>query len=420
MSVVSRWRRDSEGALRLALDGFGQSVALVEASHAAWSRAMNPFLWWRGASDPADGEPFDDGPPGDSPPLAGFAYRGLRRAAELADRAVRAGFALLPPAVDRPGTREQPWNAMARAALNGVLGDRLEAMGNPLALPMTLRYKGRLLLPEDPDLAAALPGVTDHLLILVHGLCMADVFWNYYGHHHGRFLNGAVGVTPVCLSYNTGRHISSNGRELSHLVERLARHWPVPLRRISLIGYSMGGLVVRAALRVARADGADWLRHGAHAVYMGSPHHGAPLERGGHYLQTFAELNPVLAPLGRLARVRSAGITDLRHGSIADEDWAGRDRFHRHAGKARRPAPLDPAFRHHVIAATMGAGPGDALDRALGDGLVPVDSAFGRHPDHAYDFGLAEKDRLLVTRTHHLELLASTPVADRLAHWLAS
>lgn len=407
MSALSRWRRDIEGSLRLGFDGIDRLLGLTEETHAGIAEALQPF-WLRGMM-----------------PATLFSrpiYRAIRALNGGLARGVGGSLALLPaPAEAEAGHPEAPGREIWIAALNGVIGDHLEASGNPLALDMTLRYKGRRLAPEDPLLAGRLGGTGDHLLLLVHGLCMADVFWHRNGHHHGRYLAGAAGVTPLGVAYNTGRHIAANGRDLAALIDRLVAHWPGPLRRISLIGYSMGGLVVRAGLHQARRQGARWLDLAGHAVYLGSPHHGAPLERGGHQLQALAELNPFLAPLGRLARLRSAGITDLRHGSIAEEDRAASpDRFGREAGIRRKPVPLDPAFRHHAVAASLGLAEGDATDRLLGDGLVPVDSAFGRHPDPAYDLAIGPRDRLLVTRTGHLDLLDSRPVAQQLAKWIAS
>lgn len=409
MSVFSRWRRDIEGSLRLGFDGVDRLIGLTEETHAGIAEALQPF-WLRGMVSPTL--------------FSRPVYRTLRALNGGMARGMGSGMALLPApaaAAGEPGQPEAPGREIWIAALNGVIGDHLEASGNPLALTMALRYKGRLLAPEDPLLAGRLGGASDHLLLLVHGLCMADVFWHRNGHHHGRYLAGAAGVTPLGVAYNTGRHIAANGRDLAALITRLVAHWPGPLRRISLIGYSMGGLVVRAGLHQARLQGAGWLDLAGHAVYLGSPHHGAPLERGGHQIQALAELNPFLAPLGRLARLRSAGITDLRHGSLAEEDRAASpDRFGREAGILRKPVPLDPAFRHHAIAATLGQAAGDAADRLLGDGLVPIDSAFGRHPDPAYDLGLGPRDRLLVHRTGHLDLLDSRPVAQQLAKWIAS
>ena len=56
------------------------------------------------------------------------------------------------PAAD-PQESEQAWQNAPQllAALNGVLGDRLVATGNPLAQPMTLRRDGQALSLDDPD-----------------------------------------------------------------------------------------------------------------------------------------------------------------------------------------------------------------------------------------------------------------------------
>jgi hypothetical protein len=63
-------------------------------------------------------------------------------------------------------------------ALNGVLGDHLEATANPLAIPMQLRREGRPLeLTRE-----GLKGATGKVLLLVHGLCMNELQWRRKGH----------------------------------------------------------------------------------------------------------------------------------------------------------------------------------------------------------------------------------------------
>lgn len=401
MPVVSSWYRDLQGLLGLGFHGVEETLALIEESEAALVAAMTP-PWLPGAAVPAR--------------LSRILWRLARAGNQALGQGFMRGMDLLPaPGDAAAGSRGQPFRDLTVSALNGVIGDQLEALGNPLAIPMHLRHKGRLLRPGS---GTAPEGASDHILLMVHGLCMADVVWHRYGHHHGRHLAAATGVTPVSVVYNTGRHVSANGAALAALVGRLIDAWPVPVRRLSFLGYSMGGVVTRAALEAARRAGANWLGLGGHVLYLGAPHHGAPLEQGGHALQAMAEMNPVLAPLGRLARVRSAGITDLRHGNIVEEDWRGRGRFQRGAGRDRRPVPLDPAFRHHAVAGTLGLRPGDATDRLLGDGLVPIDSALGRHADPAYDFALPPGDRLVLPATGHLDLLSSLPAAEAMAKWL--
>ena len=114
-----------------------------------------------------------------------------------------------------------------QAAANGVLGDHLAASANPLAIPMRLRRDGQPLDLTTPALAAAIPQPTGKILVLAHGLCMNDRQWRRKGHDHGAALAADAGFTPVYLHYNSGLHVSTNGRafagQLEALLQRLAR-----------------------------------------------------------------------------------------------------------------------------------------------------------------------------------------------------
>ena len=78
--------------------------------------------------------------------------------------------------------------------------------------------------------------------------------------------------------------------------------------------------------------------------------------------------------------MRSAGITDLRHGYVLEEDWKGHDRFANRAD-SRRPLPLPKRVQCYAIAAALGHAPASRRDQVIGDGLVPLPSALGEHPD---------------------------------------
>jgi pimeloyl-ACP methyl ester carboxylesterase len=405
MALVVDWQRDLHGAVRLAFTGVDRVTGIVEAMHANIAGRVLPL----GA-----------GTDGRTRGITGLVYRTIKTVNGGLGAGVDRGFALLGrgrpalpgPAADR---RREGW----LAALNGVIGDHLEETGNPLAIAMAFRQGGQVLDLEPEALRARLGRVGGHLLVQVHGLCMNDLQWHRHDHDHGDRLAGTFKVVPVKLHYNTGRHISLNGRDFARLLERLVAAWPVPVERITLLGHSMGGLVARAACAHARQEGLSWLGRVGEIVYLGTPHHGAPLERGGHWLQTTAEISPYLAPIARLGRLRSAGITDLRHGNIADEDWARGDRFARAAGHRRRPAPLEPKIRHFAVAASLGQAAGDAKDRLIGDGLVPLGSALGHHPDPAWRLDFAPERTLTLFETSHWDLLSSPVVADRLVSWLA-
>jgi hypothetical protein len=115
--------------------------------------------------------------------------------------------------------------------------------------------------------------------------------------------------------------------------------------------------------------------------------------------------------------LRSAGITDLRYGNVLDDDWRDRDRFAR-MGDQRGPAPLPTDVACYAVAARLGRGSFDARALVLGDGLVPVDSALGRHrePERALDF---PESRCFVGHDmSHFDLLDRAEVYARLRAWL--
>ncbi len=308
-------------------------------------------------------------------------YGGVRGAFRLTGKGLGGAAALVGPNPDgQPASRGRE---IALAALNGVVGDHLAETANPLALKMRFRRDGRPLTLEPHALAEAFPEATGKLAVLVHGLCMSDLQWMRQNHDHGAALARDLGFTPVYLSYNSGLHVSTNGRAFAEALEALVAAWPVEIEDFAIIGHSMGGLVARSACLHAEAAGHAWRGELRKLVFLGTPHHGAPLERIGNWVDVVVGKTPYAAAFGRLGKMRSAGVTDLRYGNLLDEDWQGRDRFAREPDP-RRPAPLPKGVACYAIAATTAASPGDLKDRLLGDGLVPLASALGRHKESAH------------------------------------
>ena len=74
--------------------------------------------------------------PGQARGLTGFVYQSIRGVTRVVDAGLQAGLARLEPFFEPPDTGEVLWEREAvLAALNGVLGDRLQADGNPLCAP---------------------------------------------------------------------------------------------------------------------------------------------------------------------------------------------------------------------------------------------------------------------------------------------
>jgi pimeloyl-ACP methyl ester carboxylesterase len=310
----------------------------------------------------------------------------------------------------------RPEREATLAVLNGVLGDYLARTGNPLAIEMRLRSGSRALELEAAALRSAFPRASRRLLVLVHGSCVNDRQWRRDGHDHGAALARDLGFTPVYVHYNTGLHVSVNGRALAAHLEALASAWPGPLDELVLLGHSMGGLVARSACHLGEAAGHRWRRKLRSLVCIGTPHHGAPLERGGHHLELLLGVSRYSAPLARLGQIRSSGVTDLRYGYVLDEHWRDLDRF-AHGQDARTPLALPGGVACYAIAGTTAA-PG-ATTRRPTDGLVPVESALGRHARPELRLGFPADRQWIAHATNHLALLSRAALYERLRSWLA-
>ena len=179
----------------------------------------------------------------------------------------------------------------------------------------------------------------------------------------------------------------------------------------------MGGLVTRSACLTGEVAGHVWRKKLEKLLFLGTPHHGAPLERIGNWADVIVGRTPYAAAFARLGKIRSAGVTDLRYGSLMDEDWQGGDRFAREPDQ-RRPAALPKDVACYAIAATTAASPGAMKDLLLGDGLVPVMSALGRHEDSARVLKFPPDRQWIACETGHLDLLSRGDVYERMVEWL--
>lgn len=400
---MSRAPRDPyhlRGLAQLARDGTLGLTDLVEAMHSGIARP-----WSALARDP----------PARARGLTGWIYGGIRRVTRRAGHGLDAALAAVQPALADAEPSERRETVVA--ALNGVLGDYLAATGNPLAIPLELRCTGRALPASAAGLAAAVPDASSRVVVLIHGLCRSDLHWRRRGHEHGEALARDLGRTAVHVRYNSGLHVSTNGRALAAALEEMVTNWPVPVDGLSIVAHSMGGLVARSAVDCAETAGATWPRRLGHLLFLGTPHHGAPLERGGQWLHWVLGAAPFARPLGRLGRLRSAGITDLRHGNVLDEDWRDRDRFARE-GDCRSPLPLPAAVSCYAIAAITRPDAGDLHARLVGDGLVPLDSALGRHVEPARTLTFPPERQWIGRGMNHLDLLGRPEVYERIRAWL--
>ena len=416
---------DIQGLSQLATQGVLGVTGLAEKVHGNVYRSVAaPFG--------LIGSRFVDNAPGGTGVRPGgitsLVYGGVRGITRLAGGTVNAVVTRTAPLITtRFGTpASSPEREAVLAALNGVLGDQLLATANPLTTRMSLRHEGKPLLLEKAALTQRLPHATGKLLVMLHGLCMNDLQWatrrtSDAAYNHADVLAKELGYTPVYLHYNTGLHTSINGRQFAHLLEQLVDAWPHPVEELTLLAHSMGGLVGRSACDVAEQAGMAWRSKLKSIVFLGTPHHGAPLERVGNWIDTTLGSNRVTRPFAAIGQIRSSGITDLRYGHVLESSWLvnGEElgRFVR-SPDARQPLPLPVGVNCYAVAASTSNQPSAAKDALIGDGLVPLKSALGQHDESAHCLAFASGNQWTAYGTSHMALLTRPEVGAQVLNWL--
>ncbi|MGL4231181.1 MAG: lipase family alpha/beta hydrolase [Casimicrobium sp.] len=376
---------DLRALAQLATDGTLGVTDLVEAMHAGIVKPM-------GLAHPKK--------PARTTRITGFVYSAVRGTTRIVGSALDLALSL-------PHTRRKissfERDAMI-SALNGVISDHLVKTKNELAIKMSFCVNGQSISLTRESLAP----IAQHskkIVILVHGLCMNDRQWLREGHDHGAALAKDLDFTPLYLRYNSGRSVSTNGREFAQRLEALIAAWPSAIEEIAVVAHSMGGLVTRSALEHGASAKHRWMQHVKRVVFLGTPHLGAPLERGGHWIDLILGAAPFVKPLARIGKIRSAGIVDLRHGNV-------RDSANEEALFSKPPR----GTQFFAIAATTGKTENDWRGKLIGDGLVPVESALAMVDGHS---AFAKSRQSVALETGHMALLNSPFVYRKIVGWLS-
>ena len=412
---------DIQGLSQLATQGVLGVTSLAESVHGQVYKAVAAPFGLLGSR-------FVDSTQGSSgvkpDGITALVYGSVKAITRLAGGTANAVIAKAAPLVaKRFGTpASSPQREAVLASINGVLGDQLLATANPLTISMSLRHKGKGFVPEMPALAACLPHATGKLLVVLHGLCMNDLQWTTGGksavaYNHADVLANALGYTPVYLHYNTGLHTSSNGLQFANLLEQLLKAWPHPVEDLTLLVHSMGGLVSRSACHVAEQAGMAWRSRLKNIVFLGTPHHGAPLERVGNWLDTTLGSNLVTRPFAAIGQIRSSGITDLRYGHVLESSWQGKDRFAR-SPDSRQPLPLPAGVKCFTVAATTLKEASVLKGALIGDGLVPLKSALGIHDEAPHCLNFLPGNLWTAYACSHMALLSRPEVGTQVLKWL--
>ena len=335
-----------------------------------------------------------------------------------------------------PTTAGDAWSPSDRAAqvlgaLNGLKGDVIAADYAELAFEMALRNhvtddpkNNGDVTPTRAGLSAAYPDATGRIAVFVHGLCETDrSWWSGATKHHGEpfvsygtLLRADLGYTPAYLRYNSGLPIAENGRSLADLLDEVVAMWPVPVEDVVLIGHSLGGLVLRSACHRAELDGRSWVDLVRHVICVGTPHLGAPLERGVHRLVPVLGAIPETQPLAAILRDRSAGVKDLRRGVFAADEYHGDDPDE-YLAHRRREVPFLPGATYCFVGATITRDRHHPLGHLVGDLLVTYPSASGSGRRRTIPFEIEHGAH--VGGINHFDLLNHPTVYAHLRRWLS-
>ena len=365
-------------------------VRTVRDTHVAWVDRVHGLLRRPTGVGPSVGETLHRG-------IAAGLYGGLGAGLRATSRGLGA-------AADRgvgPRLEAAARGRFVNAAVNGLIGDRLEHERPRLAIRMAVRHRGEDVTLDTPSLTEAFPQATGRIVVFLHGLCENESYWNRHREQRGTTYAEALagdGWTPVFLRANTGLPLRENGVALASLLSSVAAAWPVEVERIALVGHSQGALVMRAAAAVvAEDDDRAWPRLVSDVVTLGAPHLGAPLAAQIATGSTLMGRLPESAAFGRILDWRSVGVRDLVLGLAED-------------------VPPLPHARYRLVAATLTRSPRHPVGAVAGDLLVRVPSAYGRSRGRAL---FPDAEVLHIGRADHFDLLNHPRVERALRDWLA-
>ena len=306
------------------------------------------------------------------------------------------------------------------AILNGVIGDSLEETSSQLARKMQFYKGGKPITLTKEEITKVYPKPTPKICILVHGLASDELMWNFpkSKENYGNLLQKEFGYTPFYLRYNSGLHISENGKNLSLLIHTLFKNYPTNIKELILIGHSMGGLVIRSACYYGDKQNVTWIYKIRKIFFLGSPHLGAPLEKFGNVVTNVLEKipNPFVKITKNVINLRSAGIKDLRYGYLIDEDWKGKDPDTL-LKNSKNLVPLQEGVSYYIISGTVTEDPESIFSVWFGDAMVRKPSVLGKDKSGIHTLPIPEENHKEFAGIDHISLMHEPRVYEQIKEW---
>ncbi len=265
------------------------------------------------------------------------------------------------------------------SALNGAMGDKLEEMKSKRAIRPSFRVKNRDVSIENLDLTETLLKTEGKVIIFIHGLMADEVLFEEPTRGkkgYGTLLSEEKNYCVLYVRYNTGRHISQNGRSISALINLLNEKYSKEIKSITIISHSMGGLVTRSSCHYAGIEKHSWIQKVNKIFLIGVPNDGAFLEKLGHLTTSILRSiwNFQTKIIANIADERSNGIKDLRWGFLIDEDWQAPNANDLVGVKRTEIPPLENV-KYYIIVGTLMENENNVVSQYFGDGLVGKKSA---------------------------------------------
>lgn len=348
--------------------------------------------------------------------------RGIYGSIRLAGSVTRTSLGIGATAIGRHLSIRPLWyspvGAGIQAAANALWGDEFERRTSPMHMEMGIRdAHGTSVASDAASLALAFTAPTDRLVVMLHGLGKTEHCWSGETDDSGIAIGlpsalSTDAFTPVLVRYNTGRRVSDNGETLALLLEEVVANWPGAVNEIALIGHSMGGLVARSSLHAGELQDHEWTRKVRHVVGLGTPHFGSPIEKGAHIASTLLGRAHVSRSLAEFVDGRSAGIKDMRHGTIHDVDHEDQGADPTGSYVVEVP-PIDGVQLHHAASVVTDQGT-HPIGFLVGDLVVRVNSALGIGSN-----GHVEAANVRVFGgLNHLGMLLDPDVHSQIREWL--
>lgn len=306
------------------------------------------------------------------------------------------------------------------AILNGLMGDEFEANNDPLAIKMSFRDNNQEVAIEELSSLYDFSENGGEINILIHGLMGDEYMWKKEKpsakNKLGDWLKNNVGANVLYLRYNTGLHISENGRELSNLLEELIELYGTEIKQINFIGHSMGGLLIRSAGYYADIQRQGWIRKLKAVFLIGVPNDGSYLAQIAFFVHhVFRKIDISHDDyIARLMDVRSNGIKDLSFAYLIDEDWLDENAEDMDKHPATKIMPV-PHAQYFLIGGVLGK-KNKLINSYFGDGLVKSKSALTEQLHNKKNLNIKS---VIFEKENHMSLLESKDVAKYVLSELA-